>query len=509
VLCGTLALNGWVAAGLLGLGSPGIKNSGPRIAVYTPPATAIAKNSVDSVSDTGIIDAALPDPREVLPPARIASASTPDSAQNDVEASAPPVEAAGIGSVDAALPDPREIPPPARIASASTPDLVQNDVEASAPPVEVAGIGSVGAALPEPGETPPARIASASTPDPVQNDVAASAPSVEVAGIGSVGAALSEPGETPPPARIASARTPDPAQNSVEASAPPVEVAGIASVGAALPEPDETPPPAKPPVRLVSLFRSGPLEEDLKPAVRPVETPNECLVAEICIDEYLWSFYELTPKVDTNKVTERIKAAVKKKGKIRTIVKTITKYVVGDFTWKDPIAAQKAGMSVKDYVIGGMDRGFRLKLYHALRAMDDAGLMPGITSAFRDDYRQSIASGNKAASDSSYHGGSRRGGYGHGLAADLVSLNGATRLERYAASKGLWKWIDAREKELGIGRPYLDRDAPHVGPIDGKEYADKRGGAKAKLAASITNRRQPVALGANPSVIKPTTKAGS
>ena len=114
--------------------------------------------------------------------------------------------------------------------------------------------------------------------------------------------------------------------------------------------------------------------------------------------------------------------------------------------------------------------------------MDDAGLMPGITSAFRDNYRQAIASGNKAASDSSYHGGSRRGGYGHGLAADLVSVKGETRAERYASSEMLWKWIDAHEKELGIGRPYLDRDPPHVAPIDGKEYADKRGGATAQLA---------------------------
>ena len=49
-------------------------------------------------------------------------------------------------------------------------------------------------------------------------------------------------------------------------------------------------------------------------------------------------------------------------------------------------------------------------------------------------------------------------------------------------SEILWKWIDAHEKELGIGRPYLDKDPPHVGPIDGKEYADKRGAAKARLA---------------------------
>jgi hypothetical protein len=465
VLGGTLVLNGWVAAGLVGLGSPGIENGGSRIAVYTPRTTAIAKDGVDGVSvpDTGIIDAALPDPREMLPPALIASESTPDQVQNNIEAPATSVEVDRMGNVDAALPDPGEMLPPARIAWASTPDPVQSDVAASAPPVEAAGMGSVGAALPDPREMlPPVRIASASTPDPAQSDAEASAPSVEVAGIGSAGAALPEPGDILPPA---------------------------------------TP--------LVSLFRSDRLEEDLKPAVRPVETPNECLVAEICIDEYLWSFYERTPKVDTNKVTERSKATVKKKGKTRIVIKTSTRYVVGDFTWKDPIAAQNAGMSVKDYVIGGMDRGFKLKLYYALRAMDDAGLMPGITSAFRDDYRQSIASGNKAASDSSYHGGSRRGGYGHGLAADLVSLKGETRLERYVSSKGLWKWIDAHEKELGIGRPYLDRDPPHVGPIDGLEYAAKRGGARAKLAASITNKRQPVALGGSPSVTKPATRARS
>jgi hypothetical protein len=234
-------------------------------------------------------------------------------------------------------------------------------------------------------------------------------------------------------------------------------------------------------VQLASLAAVPPVNENPKPAVRPLETADECLAAAPCIDEYLWSLYERTPKIDTNKVTEKIKATVKIKGKTRTVLKTVIKYVVGDFTWKDPAAAKKADMPLKDYVIGGMDRGFKLKLYRALRAMDAAGLMPGITSAFRDDYRQSIASGNKAASDSSYHGGSRRGGYGRGLAADLVSVKGATRMERFASSELLWQWIDAHEKELGIGRPYLDRDPPHVAPIDGKEYADKRR-AKAQLA---------------------------
>jgi hypothetical protein len=163
---------------------------------------------------------------------------------------------------------------------------------------------------------------------------------------------------------------------------------------------------------------------------------------------------------------------------------------------------RRTGMSVKDYVIGGMDRGFKRKLYHALRAMDDAGLSPGITSAFRDDYRQGIASGLKAASDSSYHGGSRRGGYGHGLAADLVSVNGETRAERGKSSEILWKWIDAHEKELGIGRPYLDRDPPHVAPLDGKEYAAKRGRAKVQAAGLEKNRRPTSAAKDNHGVTK-------
>jgi hypothetical protein len=350
----------------------------------------------------------------------------------------------------------------------------------------------------------PARTASASAPEPAQKDVAASAPLFEMPQIQSILAALPDPHEMLASEVRASMSASEPAHRDVA-----VETAEIGSSGAALPDAQEALPPAKPLVRLVSLFRPESSEEDLKPAARVVETPNECLVAEICIDDYLWSFYERTPKVDTNKLKERVKATVRKKGKTRTVIRTSTKYVVADFTWKDPIAAQKAGMSVKDYVIGGMDRRFKLKLYHALRAMDDAGLMPGITSAFRDDYRQAIASGNKAASDSSYHGGSRRGGYGHGLAADLVSVKGETRLQRFASSVELWKWIDAHESELGIGRPYLDRDPPHVGPIDGKEYAAKRGGAKARLARSITSRRHMAAVGVNPGAMKPAAKTGS
>ena len=232
-------------------------------------------------------------------------------------------------------------------------------------------------------------------------------------------------------------------------------------------------------------------------SVSPLEAADECLAAQDCIDQYLWLVYERARKVDTIKVQERIKATVKKNGKSRTVTKTVTKLVNEDFTWKDPHAAEKAGMSVAQYVIGGMDRGFRLRLYRLFRALDDAGFAPGMTSGFRDDYRQSIASGNKAATNRSYHGGSLRGGYGHGLAADIVSVKGETRSERCISSDILWKWIDAHGKEFGSGDPISTKIPPHIAPIDGKEYADKRG-LNAKLAEKGNAATSGVAKAAKP-----------
>ena len=191
----------------------------------------------------------------------------------------------------------------------------------------------------------------------------------------------------------------------------------------ALLSPNGAVPPETSPEQLAFPGSAAPQPNE---AVRSVESADDCLSVETCIDQYLWSVYQRTPKFGTVKVSDSIKVTVTKKGKAHKITKTVTKVVVEDFTWKDPKAAEKAGMSLKEYVIGGMDWRFKLKLYSALRAMDAAGLAPGITSGFRDDYRQSLVSGLKAAIDSSYHGGSRRGGYGHGLAADLVSVNDAT-----------------------------------------------------------------------------------
>jgi D-alanyl-D-alanine carboxypeptidase len=243
-------------------------------------------------------------------------------------------------------------------------------------------------------------------------------------------------------------------------------------VEAALTNSSEMVPPETPPVQAATADMLT-MPKDTKDAVSSIEVLDECL--ESCIDRYLWALYQRTPKEDTIKVQELRKVTIKRKSKTVTVTKSFTKLVDEDFTWKDPKAAEKAGMPMMDYEIGGIDRSFKVRLFRMLHAAQDAGLSPGITSGFRDDYRQAIASGLKAATDRSYHGGSFHGGYGHGLAADVVSVNGETRAQRIISTENLWKWIDAHEKEFGVGRPYLDRDPPHVTPIDGKEYAAHRG----------------------------------
>jgi hypothetical protein len=263
-----------------------------------------------------------------------------------------------------------------------------------------------------------------------------------------------------------------------------IRPAGAEDIRAASVATEEILPPETPSANAATAGMPVPAQPDSKNVVSSLETLDECFEPTVCIDEYLWAAYQRTPKRDTVKETERKKVTVKKKGKTRTVSKTVTKLVNEDFTWKDSKAAERAGLSLKDYVIGGMDASFKLKLYHTLHALEEAGLEPGITSAFRDDYRQSIAKGMKAASDRSYHGGSAHGGYGHGRAADIVSVRGATRTEQCASSDILWKWVDAHGKEFGVGRPYLDRDPPHVGPIDGKEYVGHRSKDGTKLAKS-------------------------
>lgn len=278
----------------------------------------------------------------------------------------------------------------------------------------------------------------------------------------------------------------DPTSDLAMTDVPPGDIAP-APVAPAMPEPaGETTPAHVPdasstePARVEVASLSPPDVEPVatEDVTTPTEIVDECLVMDICVDRYLWALYQRTPKEDTIKVPERRKVSVKRKGKRVTVTRTFIRLVDQDFGWKDPKAAERVHLSMADYVIGGMDRSFKRKLFYMLHAAEAAGLSPGITSGFRDDYRQSIASGLKAASNRSYHGGSLRGGYGHGLAADVVSVDGATRDQRFASSARFWKWVDEHGKEFGIGRPYLGKDPPHVAPIDGEEYAKHNRGTR-------------------------------
>jgi hypothetical protein len=129
----------------------------------------------------------------------------------------------------------------------------------------------------------------------------------------------------------------------------------------------------------------------------------------------------------------------------------------GDFTWKDAAAAAHLGMSLKTYVIGGMDPDLRELLYHAGLAMDAARIHWTILSAFRDDYRQSLASGLKAHTNNSLHGGSAAtGGYGHGCAVDIKDADGN--------SDTVWYWLDKNRAKIGLQRLLPRADPAHVQP---------------------------------------------
>ena len=163
------------------------------------------------------------------------------------------------------------------------------------------------------------------------------------------------------------------------------------------------------------------------------------------VSQYLWEVYQRQP--------------IKKDG-------------AGDFTWKDPAAAKRMGISMPKYVIGGMDPDFREQLYHAGKAMDAAGLKWSILSAFRDDYRQRIASGIKAAASNSLHGGlARTGGYGHGRAVDITNAEGDM--------DEVWDWIDDHGAKFGLHRPMPGYDPAHIQSI----------GDWRKVAASLRKER--------------------
>jgi hypothetical protein len=175
-----------------------------------------------------------------------------------------------------------------------------------------------------------------------------------------------------------------------------------------------------------------------KPASSPVSGDE--------VKAYLWSVYQRSPtKADGH----------------------------GDFTWKDVSAAGRAGLSVEDYVIGGIDPDFAELLFAAGHAMDAAGVDWTILSGFRDDFRQNLAAGLKARVNNSFHGGSEAtGGYGHGCAVDLASV------DRLSDDK-VWNWVDRKGREFDLNRPLRAADPAHTLPMAGWH----------EVAAMLRNKR--------------------
>jgi hypothetical protein len=178
------------------------------------------------------------------------------------------------------------------------------------------------------------------------------------------------------------------------------------------------------------------------------------------VDHYLWEVYQRAP--------------TKRDGS-------------GDFTWKDPAAASRMGMSLPEYTIGGMEPDFREQLYHAGQAMDAAGIRWSLLSAFRDDYRQGLAAGFKARVGNSLHGGSRAtGGYGHGRAIDITNADGDADI--------VWRWLDGHGAKFGLYRPIPGRDPAHV-QSRGQWHKLAVGLRESRLRAAETAR---IADGATP-----------
>src|SRR6266705_1633984 len=98
-------------------------------------------------------------------------------------------------------------------------------------------------------------------------------------------------------------------------------------------------PPTEPAPLQVAMANPSDLEPgDAGKAVSSIEIVDECLVVDICVDRYLWTLYQRTPKEDTIKELERRNVTVKRKGKMVTVARTFTKLVDEDFGWKDPKA---------------------------------------------------------------------------------------------------------------------------------------------------------------------------
>ena len=110
-----------------------------------------------------------------------------------------------------------------------------------------------------------------------------------------------EPVDAPQTAAMGSAAVAD---FDVATSATPGTAADLAPafhepesiVEAALPDPSQVPPPESVPMQVATAGTPDPVLTDLKEDASSIQIPDECLVADDCIDRYLWALYQRTPK---------------------------------------------------------------------------------------------------------------------------------------------------------------------------------------------------------------------
>ena len=89
----------------------------------------------------------------------------------------------------------------------------------------------------------------------------------------------------------------------------------------ALTDSSQTVPPDAPSLEEATANTPDPELDNLPRTIGTLEINEECLVAEICIDRYLWALYERAPKVDAIKVHEQRKVKIKRKLATETNVK--------------------------------------------------------------------------------------------------------------------------------------------------------------------------------------------
>jgi hypothetical protein len=131
-------------------------------------------------------------------------------------------------------------------------------------------------------------------------------------------------------------------------------------------------------------------------------------------------------------------------------------------------------MSTRDYVIGGIHPDLKQQMYEAGEAYEsETGKPFSMTSGFRDNYRQSIASGFKARVGGSMHGNTPRTlGYGDGRAIDVPA--------------GIASWIAQRGGRFGLSQPMPGVDPYHIQP--GKNMSTLAAANRERLDRSLARQ---------------------